>query len=143
MRLAAALLPASMVMLKYITIISVILCATTFVLPRQWGGYGTRLYAQVRTWGLVQPAIVCLILVATLIRLGVAVGTFYRPDLTMGPIGNATILHAPLPLLTVESWYFCLLSGSALSDGSSTGAWKARFVAIGAIVLTLFAFRFI
>lgn len=143
MQLEATLLPASMVMLKYITVIFVILCTTTFALPRQWGSYGTRLYAQSRTWGLVQPAIACAILVATLIRLGVALGTFLRPDLTMGPIGRITILHDPLPLLTFEVWYFAVLSGSALSDGTSTGVWKARFVSICAIVLTLFAFRFL
>jgi hypothetical protein len=142
MRLEATLLPASVVVLKYIAVIFVVLCATTFVLPRQWGSSGTRFYAQLRTWGLAQPAIACSILVATLLRLGVALGTFLRPDLTMGPIGRITILHAPLPLLTLEVWYFSLLSGSALSDGTSTGVWKARCGAIGAILLTLLAFRF-
>jgi hypothetical protein len=89
----------------------------------------------------VQPAIGVTVLAVSVLRTGAAFGAYIFPQIAGAAPIQWILGRLPMVLLFYEVWYFGILVGVALSDGSPQGKRVTRLVATVAVLATIFALR--
>jgi hypothetical protein len=127
--------------IRYLLTTTIVMGACACFLPRSWGSLALRLHVALRCWALVQPAIGVIVLTVSVIRTGAALGAFIFPQIAGAAPIQWIFGRLPIVLLFYEVWYFAILVGVALSDGSTRGKRVARLVAALMVITVILAFR--
>jgi hypothetical protein len=105
--------------IRYLLTTTIVMSACACFLPRSWGPLALRLHVALRCWALVQPAIGVIVLTVSVIRTGAAFGAYIFPQIAGAAPIQYILGRLPIVLLFYEVWYFAVLVGVALSDGSA------------------------
>jgi len=127
--------------IRYLLTTNLVMGACACFLPQSWGPLALRLHLALRCWALVQPAIGVVVLAVSLIRTGASLGAYIFPQIAGAAPIQWFLDPLPMALLFYEVWYFGILVGVALSDGSPRGKRVARLVATVAVLATIFVLR--